>query len=300
MLRNLMMTLAYDGADFHGWQFQPDMRTVQECLEQALRRVLRHQVVVVGCSRTDAGVHAQGYVANVYTTNPGPAVGIFRATGSRLPKDMTLIHLQEVPLTLHATRSAVSKLYRYRLHNAPGRPCEQQQQRYVYHFWQPLDLDAMRQAAEHWVGTHDFTSFATAGGSVRETNVRTIHRIEVYRRGEEVRIDVEGSGFLYRQVRNMVGTLCEIGCGRRRPEDAPGILAARDRRQAGNTAPARGLCLQWVRYDLPGLPPPSPDLLLRAEQARPPAGAERAWVEDRTPSAAPRPPDLDLEEEPPA
>src|SRR5438552_11389350 len=111
MMRNLMLTLAYDGADFHGWQHQPDLRTVQGCLEQGLRRVVRHQVYVIGCSRTDAGVHAAGYVANFYTTAPAPNVAIFRATGSRLPKDMTLIHLDEVPLTFHATRSAVSKLY---------------------------------------------------------------------------------------------------------------------------------------------------------------------------------------------
>ena len=298
MMRNFMLTLAYDGTDFHGWQVQPGMRTVQECLEQAIRRVARHQVVIFGCSRTDAGVHAAGYVANFYTTNPAPPTGLFRSAGSRLPKDMTLIHLDEVPLTFHATRSAVAKLYRYRIHNAQGRPAERLSQRYVYHLWHPLDLEAMRAAAEAWVGEHDFTSFASAGGTARETNVRLIHRIELYRVDTEIRVDIEGSGFLYKQVRNMVGTLFEIGRGHWPVEAAGQILDARDRTKAGPTAPARGLCLQWVKYDLPNLPPPEPALLERARAAEPPAGAARLNIEGMDRSQAPMPPDLPVDEEP--
>lgn len=298
MMRNLMITLAYDGTDFHGWQFQPEMRTVQGCLEQALRRVLRHQVVVIGCSRTDAGVHAAGHVANVYTTNPAPMLGLFRSLGSRLPKDMSAVHMAEVPLTFHSTRSAVSKLYRYRIYNNQGRPCEQLLQRYTYHCWLPLDLERMRTAAEAWIGTHDFTSLASAG-SVRDSNVRTVLRIEICRLGREVVLDIEGSGFLYKQVRNMVGTLVEIGRGQWPPSRAEEMLKARDRAAGGPTAPARGLCLQWVRYDIPNLPPPPPDLIERAERAQPPAGAARGneEVEDQPRSAAPTPPDLDMEEE---
>ncbi len=294
-----MLIIGYDGTDFHGWQIQSGVRTVQECLEKAVRRVARHQVVVIGCSRTDAGVHAAGHVANFYTTSPATDLAIFRSIGSRLPKDMTLIHLAGVPLTFHATRSAVSKLYRYRIHNVPGRPCEQLAQRNVYHFWQKMDIAAMRQAARAWVGTHDFSSFASTG-NVRESNVREIHRIEIHRVGQEIRIDIQGSGFLYKQVRNMVGTLCEIGRGRWRPDDAATILAAEDRRAAGPTAPARGLCLQWVEYDIPNLPPVTPELLDRAEQAEPPVGAARANVDQKTRSTAPMPPGVDLEEEPPA
>ena len=297
MMRNLMLVLAYDGGEFHGWQLQPGVRTVQECLEQALRRTVRHQVAVIGCSRTDAGVHAEGYVANLYTAHPAPERSVFHSLGSRLPKDITLIQLSEVPLTFHATRSAVSKLYRYRIHNVPGRPCAQLQQRYVYHVWQALDLGAMRQAAEHWVGTHDFTSFAAAG-IPRESNVRTIHRLEIWRCGLELRFDIEGDGFLYKQVRNMVGTLCEIGRGHWPPQRARTILEARDRTTAGPTAPARGLCLQWVKYDLPSLPPPSPEMLERARQAEPPAGALRANADGPPGSTALMPPGVTLEEEP--
>ncbi len=299
MMRNVKLVVAFDGTEFHGWQFQSEMRTVQGCLEQALRRVLRHQVVVVGCSRTDSGVHAAGHVCNFYTTNPAPIIGMFRSLGSRLPKDMTAVHMSEVPLTFHSTRSALSKLYRYRIHNAVGRPCEHFAQRYTYHFWQKLDIDVMREAAKCWVGTHDFSSFASSGNQ-RDSNVRTIKRFEVYRDGQEVRFDIEGDGFLYKQVRNMVGTLSEIGRGHWKVERASEILAAKDRTAAGPTAAARGLCLQWLRYDIPNLPPPSESLRRRAEEAEPPAGAARANVDGQDRAAAPAPPGLELDEEPPA
>jgi len=298
MLRNLKLLLAYDGTEFHGWQFQPDLRTVQGTLEQALRRVVRHQVNALGCSRTDAGVHAAGYVAGVYTTHPAPVEAICRSVGSRLPKDMTLIHVADVPLTFHATRSAISKLYRYRIHNHVGRPCEANTQHYVYHVWSDLDLDAMCAAARHWVGTHDFTSFAAAG-NVRRHNVRTIRRIDVYRHGLEVRFDLEGQGFLYKQVRNMSGTLIDVGRGRFTPEQAREILQAQSRELAGPTAPPRGLTLQWVRYDLTALPEPSPELLERAREARPPAGTARA-DEDNPPPFAEFAPSETSGQEPPA
>ena len=132
MLRNLMLLLAYDGTDFHGWQFQPELRTVQECLEQALRRTLRHRVNLLGCSRTDSGVHAAGYVANLYSPTELRTVAIMRSAGSRLPKDMSLLHVEDVPLTFHATRSSITKLYRYRIHNVRTRPCERMDQSKVY------------------------------------------------------------------------------------------------------------------------------------------------------------------------
>jgi tRNA pseudouridine38-40 synthase len=297
MLRNLMLTLAYDGADFHGWQHQPQLRTVQGTLETALRRVLRHQVRVIGCSRTDAGVHAAAYVANLYSTSPTECRSIFRGVGSRLPKDMTLLRVEDVPLTFHATSSALSKLYRYRIHNTPMRPCEQLNQRFVYHFWHPLDPDRMRRAADAWIGTHDFSSFASAGNE-RESNIRTVLAIHLYRHDLEIRMDIEGEGFLYKQVRNMMGTLIEIGRGHWEVDRAAEILAARRRSAAGPTAAARGLSLQWVRYDLTSLPEPSAELLERARTAAHPAGAQRANVERRSASTAPAPPDAGIEEPP--
>ncbi len=247
MERNIRLLLAYDGSEFHGWQRQPGLRTVQGALEQAVRRVVRHQVMVIGAGRTDAGVHAAGQVANFSTTCPIACRNLFRAIGGRLPKDVTLFDLRDVPRAFHATRAAVSKLYRYRIYNAPGRPVQRFRQRYSYHFWQPLDTDRMRRAAHAFVGEKDFAAMASRGDE-RESTTRTVFRCEVYRRFEEVQIDVEGRGFLYNQVRNMVGTLMEVGRGHWPTERVGEILEARDRRKAGPTAPARGLCLQWVRY----------------------------------------------------
>lgn len=261
-MRNFKLTLAYDGGAFHGWQRQPGLRTVQAEVEQAARRVARHQLYVIGAGRTDAGVHAAGQVANFFSTTRMTPEALQNAMGSRLPKDLTIVHACEVPLSFHATTSALGKLYRYRVFNQPGRPAECGLAALTYHFWHPLDLAAMRSAAEFLIGEHDFTAMASKG-SERTTNVRTVLRCDVYRAGLEVRFDVEGTGFLYNQVRNMVGTLIEVGRGRWPAERVAEILASRDRSHAGPTAPARGLCMQWVRYDLPGLPtlapPPSFD-----------------------------------------
>lgn len=250
MERNVKVVLAYDGTDFHGWQRQPGLRTVQGLVEQGARRVLRHQVQLIGSGRTDSGVHAAGQVANLVTDSPLTPGAMRRAIGARLPKDITLVALQEVPRTFHATRCAVAKLYRYRVYAASGRPVEYLAQRYTYHFWQPLQIEAMQAAAASFLGTHDFSAMASKG-SERETTVRTVFRCEVYRQYNEIRIDVEGDGFLYNQVRNMVGTLLEVGRGHWPAEQVAHIVASQDRRNAGPTAPARGLCLQWVKYAMP-------------------------------------------------
>ena len=249
MQRNIRFLIAYDGTDFHGWQTQPEMRTVQEVIEQASRRVTRQQVGLNAAGRTDAGVHAAGQQANFETACEIPLPNLRKAIGSRLPKDVSLLHVSEVPLGFRCSQDAVSKLYRYRIYNATHRPVQEHIQRYTYHFWNNLDLDRMRDAAARLVGTHDFAGLASKG-SERETTVRTILRADVSRRFEEVHVDVEGTGFLYNQVRNIVGTLLEIGRGHWGPERIDEILAARDRALAGPTAPARGLCLQWVKYDL--------------------------------------------------
>jgi tRNA pseudouridine38-40 synthase len=267
MLRNIRMVLAYDGTDYHGWQRQPDLRTVQGMLELVAQRVVRHPVRIVGSGRTDAGVHAAGQVANMLTRCQMPAASLKKAIGGRLPKDITLIDCREVPLGFHANHSALSKLYRYRVYNASGRPVERQLQRMTYHFWMRLDLDVMREAAGHFVGEHDFAAMATKG-SERENTVRRVMRIGIHRHLQEVRFEVEGGGFLYNQVRNMVGTILEVGRGHWPPRHVAEILASRERARAGPTAPAKGLSLQWVRYDLPSVPDDLP------EDAEPPAGLE--------------------------
>ncbi len=247
MEQNLKLVLAYDGTDFHGWQRQAGVRTVQEEVEAVLRRVLGHPVHVQGASRTDAGVHARGQVANVLTSSPIPLENLKRAIGCRLPPDVALLHVGVVPPEFHASAAALGKLYRYRIFAATGRPVGMLAARYTWHVWHPLDLERLRAAVARLVGTHDFAGFASQG-SPRASAVRTVRRIDVRRCGDEVQCDVEGDGFLYNQVRNMVGTLVEIGRGRWPPERAAEILASGDRRLAGPTAPPQGLCLQWVRY----------------------------------------------------
>jgi tRNA pseudouridine38-40 synthase len=272
MERNIRFLIAYDGTDFHGWQKQPEMRTVQDVVEQAARRVIRHQVGLNAAGRTDAGVHAAGQQANFETTCEIPLINLQRAIGSRLPKDVSLLHVSEVPLGFRCSHDAVSKLYRYRIYNSARRPVQEHLQRYSYHFWNDLDTTRMQEAANRLVGTHDFAGFASKG-SERETTVRTILRADVFRRYDEVFVDVEGTGFLYNQVRNIVGTLLEIGRGHWPPKRIDEILAACDRGLAGPTAPARGLCLQWVQYDLRRPPgwkglggKPAPDKTDAAEQ----------------------------------
>lgn len=245
--RNLKLVLAYDGQDFHGWQAQPDRRTVQSEVRAVLQRIVRHPVNLLGASRTDAGVHAAGQVANFRTSAPIPLEGLRRAIAHHLPADLALVSICEVPVDFHASHCALGKLYRYRIFAGEARPATQRLQLYSWHVWQPLDVAAIAEAARRMVGTHDFAGFASSG-SPRLTTVRTVRRVQARGAGRELLIDIEGDGFLYNQVRNMVGTLYEIGRGRWKPQQVDQILATGDRRLAGMTAPAHGLCLQWVRY----------------------------------------------------
>ncbi|NLX12306.1 MAG: tRNA pseudouridine(38-40) synthase TruA [Phycisphaerales bacterium] len=247
MLRNIRLVIAYDGTEYHGWQKQPGWSTVQEMVERAARRVARHQVTITGAGRTDAGVHAAGQVANFLTTSVMPCEKLRHAIGSRLPKDISVISADEVALEFRATRDALSKLYRYVIFHGAHRPVEQHRQRFVYHFWNPLDVERMNAGARYFIGQHDFAAYASKG-SPRESTVRTVLRAEVSTCYNEIRIDVVGTGFLYHQVRNMVGTLIEVGRGHWPVERVGEILASKDRSNAGPTAPARGLSLQWVCY----------------------------------------------------
>lgn len=261
MQRTIYMLVAYDGSDFHGWQNQLELRTVQGVVEQALRRVVRHRVDLIGTGRTDAGVHAAGHVSHFVTTCQLPTARMRHAIGSRLPKDVSIVALREVHPEFNARRSAISKLYRYRIHNASGRPVQGRSHRYTYHFWHALDLDRLRAAAPYFLGKKDFSAMAAAG-CTRESMIREVLRCDVERHLDEIRIDVEGTGFLYKQVRTMVGTLIDVGQGRWEPEHVAEILDSRKRSEAGPTVPALGLCFQWVRYPPRLLVPPNPEELV--------------------------------------
>ncbi len=243
--RRFALLVAYRGDRFHGFQRQPGGRTVQEELETAWSAVSGEAVVVHGSGRTDSGVHAYGQVAHFSTFRGPPAARARAAINAYLPADVVVRAVAEVGPDFHARASAIGKHYVYRIAISETRPVLLQE---VAH-WQrgPLDVAAMRAAARLLIGRHDFAAYAASGRTVRDT-VRTLRDLRVVPTRGGLLIHAAGDGFLYKMVRNLVGTLVEIGRGRRAPEWAAAVLAARDRRRAGATAPPQGLCLWRVRY----------------------------------------------------
>ena len=240
------IVLEYDGTEFQGWQVQRQgERTVQGALEAALLQVTGTAVAVVGAGRTDAGVHAEGQVASCRVETRLDPATLQRALNAVLPHDVAVQELSRVPDAFHARRDALGKLYVYRVWNAASRSPLRERTA----LWVPdrLDLAAMRQALGTLVGTHDFASFQAAGSKPGPT-VRRLDRADLEADGGTLRVALEGSGFLRHMVRNVVGTLLEVGRGRRRADSMAALLAARDRTQAGATAPAHGLTLVRVRY----------------------------------------------------
>lgn len=247
--RTWKLTLSYDGTDFAGWQVQPRERTVQGSLEQALSRIAGRPVKADGSGRTDAGVHAIAQVASCRLAIPIPPHGLLKALNRLLPASIRVTAAEKAPPGFHARRSAIAKTYEYRLHR--GAVCSPFEARYVHWHPYPLDEDAMVAAARHLRGERDFRSLVSASRGTPESTVRTIHS-SALSRGERLLVyRVRGSGFLYRMVRNIVGTLIEVGRGNLRPGDLEDVLAACDRRAAGPTAPARGLFLSEVEYPAP-------------------------------------------------
>jgi tRNA pseudouridine38-40 synthase len=241
------LTLEYDGEGFQGWQLQPGgRRTVQGTLEAAVARVTGQRARVVASGRTDAGVHAEGQVASLQLERELAADRLRRALNGALPGDVAVVAAARAPDGFHARRDARSKLYRYRIWN--GRDRSPLRERRALCLGRPLDLTALRRAARAFEGTHDFTSFRASGASLASAERRLL-RLEVAgQAGAGVELLFEGEGFLRQMVRILTGTLLAVGSGRWAPEDMPAILAARDRRRAGPTAPARGLTLVAVRY----------------------------------------------------
>ncbi len=258
--RNLRLLISYDGTDFHGWQRQPDAPTVQDRLESAIERILGEKVQVYGSGRTDAGVHALNQVANFQTACRIPCENLLKALNNTLQPTVRIKDVSEVPLRFHARKDARSKTYRYRILQAPV--ASPFLNRFIWHYPFPLDVRRMAQAAKLLKGEHDFTSFAAADALVAQvllpvqrekaetTMVRTIFASRILRRPRTCMLiyEVTGSGFLHHMVRNVVGTLVEIGRGKLGPIDITRILEARDRTLAGPTAPAQGLCLVKVNY----------------------------------------------------
>jgi tRNA pseudouridine38-40 synthase len=256
-LRNIKLTITYDGTKYHGWQIQPGKRTIQGELINAVSNLLGWRTNVTAASRTDAGVSAVGQVALIQIDSPIPTKNFVKAITDRLPADIAITEAAEVPMGFNVIGDAKCKLYRYSIFTGRARPVFVHQ---CWHLPEKLDMPLMNQAAQFLLGQKDFKSFASADDH-RTDSVRTILRCEVYLSCDkntkcEIRntnddwvfIDVEGDRFLYNMVRNIVGTLVEVGVGKMLPEKIIEIIEAKDRRAAGPIAPPEGLCLMWIKY----------------------------------------------------
>ena len=248
--RRYKLLIAYDGSGFHGWQKQeppdaPALRTVQGVMHDALVRLFKQPINLVGASRTDSGVHAHGQVAHFDAESRVPVERMAMAINSRLPDDIEVLEATQADPAFDAIRCAVTKQYTYTIHNTEHRPLGLRHM--VYHYWQPLDAERMNAAARRLVGEHDFEGFSAAGHG-RETTRRTIHRCDVNRDGGRVVITVEGNGFLWNMVRIIAGTLVEVGRGHFEPTRIDKILSTTDRQLAGPTLPPNGLCLEWIKH----------------------------------------------------
>jgi tRNA pseudouridine38-40 synthase len=273
-MRNIKLTLAYDGTDFHGWQIQPGQPTVQGLLAEVLQQLTQHPVVLYGAGRTDAGVHAWGQVANFLTPSSLLPGDFARGLNALLPPSIRIRAAEEVGPDFHARRSPEAKTYLYRIYRE--RVVPPFLWRYVHHDPEPLDFTAMAEAAYAFVGDHDFTSFAASSGSEEIDQGRITRRTILNSEmlgcglaaappvnllpgdlpwplagpGEWVYV-VRGRSFLRHMVRKIVGALLEVGRGRLQPSDIPKLIELRDRTQSGPTAPPQGLCLASIEYPDP-------------------------------------------------
>lgn len=245
-VRHIRLVVEYDGSSLHGWQRQANAPTVQQHLEEALTKLCAHAVGVTGASRTDAGVHARGQVACFRTERAIPLHGVRRGLNSLLPESIAIREAEEVDESFHPRFSATGKHYRYTILTARDRSPRWRER--AWHHPEALDRDAMRAAAAHLCGEHDYAAFRAAGCTAK-TTVRRIDAIDLTDVGEALLVDVRGNAFLRNMVRIVVGTLVEVGRGRMTPAQVAEILASKDRTTAGPTAPARGLELVEVRYD---------------------------------------------------
>ena len=244
-MKRVRMVVAYDGTAYRGWQLQPNGITIEQVLNRELTALLKEPIAVIGASRTDSGVHARGNVAVFDTENRMPADKICFALNQRLPEDIRVQSSEEVPADWHPRKANCTKTYEYKVLN---RKISMPLERLYAHFcYFNLDLDKMREAAAYLVGEHDFKSFCTVRTQAEET-VRTIYSLDITKQDDMIAIRISGSGFLYNMVRIIAGTLLEVGMGAYPPEHVEEILDARDRQEAGRTAPARGLTLVSMEY----------------------------------------------------
>ena len=241
-----MLRVAYDGTEYCGWQSQPGLRTVEGTLKSALDRLMSQDIKLIGASRTDAGVHAEGNVAVFDCDTTIPADKIKYALNNLLPEDMVVVESVTVAGDFHPRHCDCRKTYQYRILNTPLP--DPNRRRNTYFYRGDIDIDNMRKAAEYIVGEHDFACFMAAGSQVKDT-VRTVYALELDRQDDIIIMTIQGNGFLYNMVRIIAGTLLMVGRGQLKPEALEEIIKSKDRSKAGPTAPAKGLILKEIIYE---------------------------------------------------
>ena len=244
-MRNIKLTLEYDGTNYLGWQRQKVGITLQETLEEAIKLLTKEEIEVTGSSRTDAGVHAKGFVANFKTNSKIPSEKFREAINYKLPDDIVILKSEEVEEEFHSRYNAIGKTYSYSILNREVPSAIDRN--YLYHVKRKLDLESMKEACQYFIGTHDFSAFKTSGSSVK-TTVRTITELYIEENSDIIKIYVTGDGFLYNMVRIIVGTLIMVGSNKIKPLEIKDIIASKEREKAGICVPARGLVLEKVYY----------------------------------------------------
>jgi len=244
-VRNIKIIIEYDGTNYYGWQRQNNVMTIQEKVESAIEELTGERIQITGSSRTDAGVHAKGYVGNFYTNSKIVIEKFTGAINSKLPRDIVILHSFEVPYEFHSRYNSIGKMYSYTIINrreaiAVGR-------NYIYHHRRILDVEAMKLGAEYFIGTHDFSAFKNLGSSAK-TSVRTISRLDIVKNEELIKIYIAADGFLYNMVRIIVGALIRVGEEKINPSEIKDIIESKQRSKAGKSVPANGLCLEEVFY----------------------------------------------------
>jgi tRNA pseudouridine38-40 synthase len=238
------LTISYDGTNYCGWQVQANSTSIQSLVQKALQTVLRHPTDLTGSGRTDSGVHALGQTAHFDTDTPILPARLLISLNALLPPDIRILNVEPVHDTFHARYSATGKIYHYHLHLS--RTLDPFTRLYSHQVLTACDLNLLTENAKHFIGTHDFTSFANVKEETTEDTIRTIKRLDIVEQKNGVRLEFEGDGFLYKMVRNITGTLLDIASGKEK--DIPTIFAAKDRRMAGQAAEAKGLFLMKVVY----------------------------------------------------
>ncbi len=244
-MRNIKLTLEYDGSKYCGWQRQINGVSIEETLENAVRKLFKEDIKIMGASRTDSGVHAKGQVASFKTKSKIPVFKIPGAINARLPHDIVVVKAEEVGMEFHPIYSAKKKRYSYKIFNRSIEPALMRN--YYWHVGYNLDIENMKKACSYFIGEHDFSAFKSQGGSTTDS-IREIYSLDITNDKEYITITVEGNGFLYNMVRIIVGTLVDVGRGRIAFDSIEDIIKSKDRQRAGITAKSYGLYLEKVYY----------------------------------------------------